>query len=170
VNAALARWNVLPASEAAEEILPCCGSQRWAHALVRLRPFPDQQSLLEKSDEVWRELGPADWGEAFFSHPRIGEKKAPDSATLKSAQWSNEEQSSVVLSGEDIQERLRHANGEYERRFGRIFIVCATGKSAEQMLAIVERRLTNDEPEELYEAAEQQRQITQLRLRKWLEL
>ena len=99
-----------------------------------------------------------------------GEKKAPDSATAKSAQWSIQEQSGVVLSGEDIQERIRHANGEYERRFGRIYIVCATGKSAEQMLAILERRLNNDGAEELCEAAEQQRQITQLRLRKWLGL
>lgn len=170
MNATLERWNVLPASEAAEEILPCCGSQRWAHALVRLRPFRDWEAMLEKSDEVWLELNPADWGEAFASHPRIGEKQAPDSATAKSAQWSIQEQSGVVLSGEDLQERIRHANGEYERRFGRIYIVCATGKSAEQMLAILERRLNNDEAEELCEAAEQQRQITQLRLRKWLGL
>ena len=123
-----------------------------------------------KSDEIWRALDPADWDEAFASHPRIGEKKAPDSATAKSVQWSLEEQSGVGLSSEDIQERLRHANAEYERRFGRIYIVCATGKSAEQMLAILERRLNNDEIEELHEAAEQQRQITQLRLRKWLGL
>lgn len=123
-----------------------------------------------KSDEIWLTLDPADWDEAFAGHPRIGEKKAPDSATAKSAQWSTQEQSGVILSSEDIQKRLRHANAEYERRFGRIYIVCATGRSAEQMLAILERRLNNDEIEELREAAEQQRQITQLRLRKWLGL
>jgi 2-oxo-4-hydroxy-4-carboxy-5-ureidoimidazoline decarboxylase len=123
-----------------------------------------------KSDEIWLALEPADWDEAFSRHLRIGEKMAPDSATAKSAGWSSEEQSGVVLSGEDIQEKLRHTNGEYERRFGRIYIVCATGKSAEQMLAILERRLNNDQAEELREAAEQQRQITQLRLRKWLGL
>lgn len=166
----LARWNELPAAEAAEELLPCCGSQRWARALVRLRPFGGCEDLVRKSEEVWPALEPADWDEAFSSHPRIGEKKVPDSATATSARWSSQEQSGVELSGEDIQERLRRANGEYERRFGRVYIVCATGKSAEQMLAILERRLKNDEAEELQEAAEEQRQITQLRLRKWLEL
>ena len=100
----------------------------------------------------------------------LGRRRLPIRPAAKSAQWSIEEQSGVVLCGEDIQERLRHANGKYEQRFGRIYIVCATGKSAEQMLAILERRLKNDEAEELYEAAEQQRQITQLRLRKWLGL
>jgi 2-oxo-4-hydroxy-4-carboxy-5-ureidoimidazoline decarboxylase len=123
-----------------------------------------------KSDEIWLALDPTDWDEAFARHPRIGEKKTPDAAAEKSAQWSIQEQSGVVLCGEDIQERLRHANRKYEQRFGRIYIVCATGKSAEQMLAILERRLKNDEAEELCEAAEQQRQITQLRLRKWLGL
>jgi len=170
MNTALARWNVLSASEAAEEILPCCGSQRWAQALVRLRPFQDGEAMQMKSDEIWLALDPADWDEAFASHPRIGEKKAPDFATAKSAQWSSQEQSGVGLSSEDIQEQLRHANAEYEQRFGRIYIVCATGKSAEEMLAILERRLNNDEIAELCEAAEQQRQITQLRLGKWLGL
>ena len=169
MNTALARWNVLPPSEATQEILPCCGSQRWAHALVRLRPFQDGEAMRVKSDEIWLALDRSDWDEAFASHPRIGEKKAPESATAKSAQWSTQEQSGVTLS-EGIQERLRHANAEYERRFGRIYIVCATDKSAEQMLAILERRLNNDEIVELREAAEQQRQITQLRLRKWLGL
>ena len=170
MNTALARWNVLPPSEAAQEILPCCGSHRWAHALVRLRPFQDGEAMRVKSDEIWLALDPTDWDEAFASHPRIGEKKATDSAARKSAEWSSQEQSGVGLSSEDIQERLRHANAEYEQRFGRIYIVCATGKSAEEMLAILDRRLSNDEVEELREAAEQQRQITQVRLRKWLGL
>ncbi len=173
----LAHWNVLPAAEAAQEILPCCGSQRWAHALARLRPFENAEVLFAHSDEIWRQLDPADWIEAFSSHPRIGEKKAPESATAKSAYWSGQEQSGVAQSSDDIQEqqlkireRLKRANEEYEKRFGRIYIVCATGKSAGEMLAILYRRLENDETSELYEAAEQQRQITQLRLRKWLQL
>jgi 2-oxo-4-hydroxy-4-carboxy-5-ureidoimidazoline decarboxylase len=170
VNAVLAHWNALATAEAAQEILPCCGSQRWAHALARLRPFTDAAALLAQSDEIWERLDPADWDEAFASHPRIGEKKAPASATAKSAQWSGQEQSGVAQSGEDVQRRLRQANVQYEQRFGRIYIVCATGKSAEEMLAILYRRLENDEASELREAAEQQRQITQIRLRKWLEL
>jgi 2-oxo-4-hydroxy-4-carboxy-5-ureidoimidazoline decarboxylase len=170
MNAALASWNELASLDAVHEILPCCGSQRWAHALVRMRPFRDAAALLAQSDEIWRQLDPADWDEAFSSHPRIGEKKAPVSATAKSAAWSSQEQSGVAQSAEDVQQRLKEANKEYEQRFGRIYIVCATGKPAEEMLAILFRRLQNDEATELREAAEQQRQITQLRLRKWLEL
>ena len=169
MNAILARWNAIAGVEAALEILPCCGSQRWAHALARLRPFNDAERLFASSDEIWRQLDPADWDEAFSSHPRIGEKKAPESATAKSAQWSGQEQSGVALSRVDTQEQLMLANSEYEKRFSRIYIVCAAGKSAEEMLAILYRRLENDETTELYEAAEQQRQITQLRLRKWLQ-
>jgi 2-oxo-4-hydroxy-4-carboxy-5-ureidoimidazoline decarboxylase len=90
--------------------------------------------------------------------------------TERSAQWSGQEQSGVAQSSESIQDQLRRANDEYEQRFGRIYIVCASGKSAEEMLAILFRRLENDEASELREASEQQRQITQLRLRKWLEL
>ena len=166
----LARWNALAITEAAEEILPCCGSQRWAHALARLRPFADVKALLAQSDEIWSKLDPADWHEAFSSHPRIGERKAPESASRTSARWSSEEQSRVAHSSGDTQDRLRLENEQYEQRFGRIYIVCASGKSAEEMLAILYRRLDNDEASELREAAEQQRQITQLRLRKWLQL
>jgi len=170
MSAILVRWNALATADAAKEILPCCGSQRWAHALARLRPLTDAEALLAQSDEIWWQLDPADWNEAFSSHPRIGEKKAPASATAKSADWSAQEQSGVAQSSESIQDQLRQGNEEYERRFGRIYIVCASGKLAEEMLAILYRRLENDEASELREAAEQQRQITQLRLRKWLEL
>ena len=168
MNPVLTRWNVLAEPDAAQEILPCCGSQRWAHTLARLRPYADTAKLLAESDETWSRLDSSDWDEAFASHPRIGEKKAPPAATAKSAAWSTEEQSGVERAGADVHERLRNSNDEYERRFGRIYIVCATGKSAEEMLAILERRLENDDATELLEAAEQQRQITQLRLRKWL--
>ena len=170
MSAILERWNGFAMVDAAKEILPCCGSQRWAHALARLRPFADTAALLVRSDEIWWELDPADWNEAFSSHPRIGEKRAPESVTERSAQWSGQEQSGVAQSSESIQDQLRRANDEYEQRFGRIYIVCASGKSAEEMLAILFRRLQNDEASELREASEQQRQITQLRLRKWLEL
>jgi 2-oxo-4-hydroxy-4-carboxy-5-ureidoimidazoline decarboxylase len=170
VNPVLAEWNALPETEAAQEILPCCGSRRWAQALARLRPFGDTPELLERSDDVWMHLDPADWDEAFSSHPRIGEKKVPVVATAKSAAWSGQEQRGVGHAGADVQERLRAGNAEYERRFGRIYIVCAAGKSAGEMLGILEGRLENDDATELREAAEQQRQITQLRLRKWLEL
>ena len=169
MNPVLARWNALPEADAAQEILPCCGSQRWAYLLAERRPF-DAAALLERSDEIWAQLNPADWDEAFASHPRIGEGKAPALATAKSVEWSGQEQRGVEHARADVQERLRHWNEEYERRFGRIYIVCATGRSADEMLAILGSRLRNDDATELREAAEQQRQITQLRLRKWLGL
>lgn len=170
MNAVLDRWNQYDAFTAESEILPCCGSRAWAQELASLRPFDDPASLLAVADKVWSQLDVADWGEAFASHPRIGERKAPAAASAQSAQWSSQEQSRAATTSADIQERLKFANAAYETRFGRIYIVCATGKSAEEMLAILEMRLQNDNGAELFEAAEQQRQITQLRLRKWLGL
>jgi OHCU decarboxylase len=168
LNPALARWNALPDMEAAEEIVPCCGSQRWAHEMVRLRPFGSVAQLVEASDRVWRGLGAEDWDEAFRSHPRIGERKAPAAATKRSAAWSRQEQDGVHVQDATVLAELARRNMEYEARFGRVFLVCATGKTAAEMLAILTRRLGNDAESELREAAEQQRQITQLRLRKWL--
>jgi 2-oxo-4-hydroxy-4-carboxy-5-ureidoimidazoline decarboxylase len=164
----LAAWNELPQAAAAAEILPCCGSARWAQLLAQARPFADEASLFHHSDTVWLDLGASDWDEAFRSHPRIGERKAAASATQQSASWSEKEQSSVDHSGTETLTRLAEGNRLYEERFGRIFLVCATGRSAVEMLAILERRLENDPASELQEAVEQQRQITQLRLRKWL--
>jgi 2-oxo-4-hydroxy-4-carboxy-5-ureidoimidazoline decarboxylase len=167
-NPTLARWNALPEMEAAEEILPCCGSQNWARELARLRPLGTSADLLEASDRVWWDLSQGDWNEAFGSHPRIGERKAPAAATKQSAAWSSQEQDGVRNQDSAVLSELAKRNSEYEGRFGRVFLVCATGKSAAEMLAILKRRMDNDAATELREAAEQQRQITHLRLRKWL--
>jgi 2-oxo-4-hydroxy-4-carboxy-5-ureidoimidazoline decarboxylase len=170
MNRILQQWNAFDVTTAESEILPCCGSRAWAQELAALRPFEEPEDLLNMSDKVWPALDIADWDEAFASHPRIGERKAPVSATSQSAQWSSQEQSAAALAHSNTYEELRLANTAYEARFGRIYIVCATGKSAEEMLAILKRRLENGDAAELREAAEQQRQITQLRLRKWLQL
>ena len=164
----LARWNTLSAPEAAREIMPCCGSQAWARAMAARRPLRDEGSLLAVSDEVWKNLPEADWLEAFSSHPRIGESRGTASATSQSAAWSATEQQKVTAADDEVKVALAEANHEYEKRFGRIFIVCATGKSAREILEILWRRLQNDEETELFEAAEQQRQIAQIRLKKWL--
>jgi OHCU decarboxylase len=108
-----------------------------------------------------------DWMEAFACHPRIGERKAAY-ASAKSVSWSSQEQASTASAAERVMAELAIGNAEYERRFGFTYIVCATGKSPEEMLAILKRRLSRDRPSELREAAEQQRQITQIRLGKWL--
>jgi OHCU decarboxylase len=164
----LARWNALPAGEAAEEILPCCGSKSWARELANRRPIKDEASVLAACDQVWKSLSESDWLEAFRSHPRIGESRSPVSASAQSATWSGQEQQRVGVAHEDVKLALAEANRAYEQRFNRIFIVCATGKSAHEILEILRRRLLNDDTAELNEAAEQQRQITHLRLKKWL--
>ena len=162
----LDHFNQLPPAEAAAAILPCNGSQAWAEGMAALRPFDTPFDLTCTADRVWNSLAESDWQQAFNSHPRIGEDKAK-SATAKSLAMSATEQSSAHLTA-DIEQQLAAANRAYDEKFGRIFIVCATGKTAEEMLAILHERLTNDPSTELREAAEQQRQITQLRLRKWL--
>jgi 2-oxo-4-hydroxy-4-carboxy-5-ureidoimidazoline decarboxylase len=169
INAVLAKWNDLPETAAIAEILPCCGSTRWAHELAQARPFVDEAALFSFSDSIWLRLSADAWDEAFRSHPRIGEHKAPVAATPQSAIWSDKEQSGVGGSDEETLFRLARGNRIYEERFGRVFLVCATGKSAAQMLEILKRRLENDPQTELRETAEQQRQITQIRLRKWLQ-
>ena len=167
-EAVLARWNRLPADQAMNAILPCCGSNAWARKMAARRPFSDDTALLAASNKIWLGLAPSDWMEAFRSHPRIGESRPAHSVPAQSAEWSAREQSNVAGDA-DVKAALAEANREYERRFNRIFIVCATGKSASEILVIIRRRLNNDAEAELHEAAEQQRQITELRLTKWLQ-
>jgi len=164
----LARWNRLGREEAVEEILACCGSRAWAQELAARRPLREEASLIEASEEIWSRLGPQDWMEAFARHPRIGERKAPPGASVQSAAWSAQEQGEVAVAGEAVQAALVEANREYEQRFGRVFIVCASGKSATEILESLRRRLRNDQATELRAAAEEQRKITNLRLKKWL--
>jgi 2-oxo-4-hydroxy-4-carboxy-5-ureidoimidazoline decarboxylase len=165
-NPTLAAWNDLDAHAAATAILPCNGSQAWADQLAALRPFQTAFDLTCTADIIWRSLDEPAWQQAFDSHPRIGERHA-NAATPQSLQWSSSEQSAAQLNA-DTEAALVAANLAYEEKFGRIFIVCATGKTAAEMLAILQHRLSNDPQTELREAAEQQRQITQIRLRKWL--
>jgi OHCU decarboxylase len=164
----LAQWNRLPSEKAAEEVLPCCGSKTWAREMAARRPILDEAALLTACDEVWKNLPESDWLEAFRSHPRIGESRSATSISARSAAWSGEEQRRVGVAEEDVRSLLADGNRAYEQRFSRIFIVCATGKSAPEILEMLRRRLRNDDATELLEAAEQQRQIAHLRLKKWL--
>jgi len=163
----LTRWNGLGSHEAAEEILPCCGSKAWAYGMAARRPIIDETALLTACDQVWKSLAESDWMEAFHSHPRIGES-LPVTGSAQSVGWSEKEQQSVAAASEDVKVALAEGNREYEQRFNRIFIVCATGKSAPEILEILRRRLRNEQTTELHEAAGQQRLITHLRLKKWL--
>jgi 2-oxo-4-hydroxy-4-carboxy-5-ureidoimidazoline decarboxylase len=169
VNTVLEHWNRLPVEEAASAILPCCGSKAWSCGMAARRPLLDEAALLAASDETWHNLAQSDWLEAFQSHPRIGESRPRQGVPLQSAAWSEQEQKKIQDIDDTFRIALEEGNREYERRFGRIFIVCATGKSAAEILEILRRRLQNDAETELREAAEQQRQIAQIRLRKWLQ-
>jgi OHCU decarboxylase len=167
MNRTLAEWNVAVADEALQAMIACCGAKRWASAMVDQRPFAGIVELSEAADRAWSEMQKADWLEAFGCHPRIGERKAVH-ATAQSAAWSRQEQSSAASASEKLLSELAEGNALYEERFGFNYIVCATGKSAEEMLAILRRRLASERDAELREAAEQQRQILQIRLGKWL--
>jgi len=148
-----------PISE--HELLACCGSREWARRMMESQPFRTAGQLLETADRVWWELGPKDWLEAFAAHPRIGERTADAQA--------GQEQSGVENAEAETLAKIAAGNRLYEERFGHIYIVCATGKSAAQMLSILESRLGADADTELRVAAGEQRQITRLRLEKWLE-
>ncbi len=167
-NILLADWNGLDAAAASAAILPCNGSLAWSAGVAALRPFQTPEELFAASDRVWRVLPEHDWQQAFESHPRIGERTSK-AATVTSLDWSAAEQSAANPDAA-TQAELAAANRVYEAKFGRIFIVCATSKSAAEILALLRQRLGNDPRAELLAAAEQQRQITQLRLRKWLGL
>lgn len=165
-NAILERWNTADATVAAREILPCCGSGAWAESVAARRPFDSADELFTVSDMIWQNLAEDDWREAFESHPRIGETHV-EAATAESLAWSGDEQRAAA-SEAGAQQALARANREYETKFGRIFIVCAAGRSAGEILAICNTRMSNDRATEMLKSAEQQRQITQLRLRRWL--
>ncbi|MDE1177954.1 MAG: 2-oxo-4-hydroxy-4-carboxy-5-ureidoimidazoline decarboxylase [Edaphobacter sp.] len=167
-NDTLSRWNVSPAAEAVRTMLSCCGSTAWAEAMVAARPFAYEASVLERAGEIWRGMSESDWDEAFRSHPRIGERHADRATTAASAKWSEGEQRGVAESEDAVKRAIAEGNRRYEERFGRIFIVCATGKKPEEILSILERRLANNEAMEMRESAAQQEEIMQLRLAKWL--
>lgn len=168
MNARLAAWNVADAATALDAMIACCGARRWAAAMVAARPIESPEKLSATADEIWSTMKEPDWKEAFACHPRIGERKAMH-ASAKSREWSGQEQSSAAGADISVLARLAEGNAIYEERFGFTYIVCATGKSADEMVAILERRVKNDRETELREAAEQQRKITQIRLRKCLE-
>ncbi len=168
MNTVLAEWNRTEEAAALEAMMACCGARRWAAAMVALRPLCSIVELSEAADRVWATMGEADWLEAFACHPRIGERKAAH-AMAQSVAWSRQEQSSVATARERLLEELAEGNMEYEKRVGFTYIVCATGKSADDLLAIARSRLKNDPDTELRVAAEEQRKIMQLRLAKLLE-
>ena len=149
----------MPADAAEQALRPCCASTRWCRGMARRRPFRDVVDLHRAADEVWWSLDPKDWREAFAAHPRIGERGTG---------WSGQEQAGTRGASADTMTRLARGNLEYEKRFGHVFLICATGRNADEMLANLEQRMTNDPADELRVAAGEQARITHLRLDRFL--
>jgi OHCU decarboxylase len=168
-TAKLASLNSLGAKEAEHELLQCCGSKRWAERMSTERPFKTLDDLIGKADVIWWSLDPGDWLEAFLSHPKIGEKKAAAATSEQSRQWSAAEQVGIADAANSTLAALAELNQKYQDKFGYIFIVCASGKSSEEMLATLRSRLANDRDDELLIAAGEQAKITSLRLQKLVE-
>ena len=165
----LKRLNSLPANEAEAEFAKCCGSTNWARRMAAECPFANSDQLFTIADRIWWSLAPDDWLEAFASHPKIGENKAARATAAEAQHWAAQEQSGAHNAAEETVRSLAELNREYEEKFGYIYIVCATGKSSEEMLAILRERLPNDAETELRIAAREQSRITKLRLGKLID-
>ena len=164
----IAWLNSLTADEAAKELIQCCGSRRWASQVSNDRPYPSLDNLITHAHQVWWKLTSDDWLEAFRSHPRIGEKKASDKVSAQSQQWSGQEQAAVSNASQRTVDSLAELNRDYEKKFGFIFIICATGKTSGEMLAAIQERIEHDSDTELLLAAAEQAKIIELRLKKLL--
>lgn len=168
VYKSLAWLNELPEAEARKVFLDCCGSPEWADRMMRERPFRMLEGLFRAADTVWYSLTPANWLKAFAAHPRIGSTDSA-AANTRASEWSAGEQAGTAKADNSVKNQLAEANGLYEEKFGFIFIVCATGRTAEEMLEMCQARLQNRLGTEMMIAAGEQRKITELRLNKLLE-
>ena len=151
--------------EARALLRACCGSTRWVERMLALRPFGTTDILLSAARREWFALTPADWTEAFAHHPKIGDRESLRARFPATHQLSEREQAGLSAASDQTIEALAQGNAAYERRFGYIFIVCATGKSAEEMLDLLTARLQNDPVTEVRIAAEELAKITELRLK-----
>lgn len=158
--------NALPEQELARRLRDCCGSSRWIEQVLQARPFRSAAHLLAAAEDAWEHAAPADWQEAFDHHPRIGEDRSQSEVSAKASVWSANEQAAAAAAGGSVLLELARANAEYERRFGRIYLVCAQDLTAAEILADVRRRLANGPEAEQRIAAAEQAKITALRLRK----
>jgi len=161
--------NRLSEGEAGEHFLRCCGSQEWARRMANARPYKSVDAVRAAAEHVWRNVSREAWMEAFTAHPRIGDVNSLRKKYENTRQWASGEQSGVNAAAEAVIQELADGNKAYEEKFGFIFIVCATGKSADEMLAILKTRLPNNREQEVQNAAGEQLKITRLRIDKWLD-
>lgn len=161
--------NTIPKQQLSEELTKCCGSSAWVNKMLPFFPADDLVELLEDAEEQWYQCSREDWKEAFAHHPQIGDVESLTKKFASTAQWASGEQSGVNAASQQTIEALAKGNREYEKKFGYIFIVCATGKSAEEMLDNLRSRLKNSPEEEIEITADEQNKITKLRLEKLLD-
>ena len=158
------RVDAAPVEEARELLRTCCGSDAWVDRMLGRRPFGSLEALLDAARTEWFSLTPADWQEAFAAHPRIGDMASLRARFAGTRHLAAREQAGVEGAPDDVLAALAEGNAAYEAQFGYIFIVCATGLSAGQMLATLRARLLHDPWSEIGIAAEEQAKITALRL------
>ena len=149
------------------ELLKCCSSSQWTEKMLAVRPYKSVSHLLELAGQIWSDLGEVDYLEAFAAHPIIGVSKPPDNAK-NTESWTSKEQAGMMSADEQTKLKLKTENQKYAEKFGYIFIVCATGKSASEMLELLRTRLENSPETELKIATGEQMKITNLRLNKML--
>jgi 2-oxo-4-hydroxy-4-carboxy-5-ureidoimidazoline decarboxylase len=167
-EASFARMNTMPQQAARQALSTCCGATRWVDAMLQQRPFASPAAMLDAAERIWSGLQARDYLEAFSHHPKIGADEAELARKFGgTAALSRAEQGSVAVAVPSTLQALRDSNIEYERRHGFIFIVCASGKSADEMLTLLSARLHNPTPVELQSAAAEQAKITKLRLQRW---
>ncbi len=158
------RVNETAVDEARALLRACCGSARWVERMLMHRPFADRGAALDAARAEWFALSDDDWREAFSHHPKIGDRESLRARFPATHELSASEQAGVGGAADEVLDALAEGNRAYEQRFGYIFIVCATGKTADEMLAVLRARLANDAAIEIRVAAEQQSQITAIRL------
>jgi 2-oxo-4-hydroxy-4-carboxy-5-ureidoimidazoline decarboxylase len=164
----IAQLNALPEDEVLQLLISFCGSSVWAKEMLMKRPFASTDTLMEAAEACWSTRSEADFLEAFSHHPKIGDISSLREKFASTAHFASGEQGSVASASEEILQGLARGNADYEQKFGFIFIVCATGKSASEMLELLENRLPNSREEELRIAAGEQSKITRIRLEKLL--
>lgn len=161
--------NKLPAAEASHTFMQCCTSSAWVNKMVEALPFADEKALKQAADDMWLGLSVSDYLEAFEGHPKIGDVSSLRAKYANTKELAGNEQGLVKEANDTVLEVLSQGNSDYEAKFGFIFIVCATGKSAKEMSDLLQARLPNNKAQELINAAEEQRKIFQLRITKAFE-
>ena len=164
----LRQLNHMPPHFLRDELQRCCGAKKWVNTLIAQHPYASEEVLHEISDKAWARCDEADFKEAFLHHPKIGDIESIKKKFASTSHWSSGEQSGVEEADMGVLEDLAQMNDRYEAKFGFIFIVCATGKSASEMLAMVKERINNEAHKEIHIAAEEQRKIMHIRINKLL--